>query len=80
MPGTPLMALSRGVTTALAHTSAFAPVYLVVTETAGGAMSGYCVMGKTNIDNTPNSTKNIDITNDKTGRFMKFLNIINGVI
>ena len=40
MPGTPLMALSNGVTTALMHDSALAPVYLVVTVTSGGAISG----------------------------------------
>src|SRR5690348_3878780 len=40
MPGTPLIALSNGVVTALVHTSAFAPVYFAVTTTEGGTISG----------------------------------------
>jgi hypothetical protein len=56
-----------GVTTALAQTSAFAPVYLVVTVTAGGAISGYCVTGNSVKANKPRNTINTDITIDNTG-------------
>ena len=56
-----------GVTTALAHTSALAPVYLVVTVTAGGAISGYCVTGNLVKANKPSNTMNTDITIDNTG-------------
>jgi hypothetical protein len=62
-----LIALSSGVTTALAQTSAFAPVYLVVTETAGGAISGYCVTEREVRAKSPSNTKNKEITNDNTG-------------
>jgi hypothetical protein len=67
MPGTPFMALSSGITTAFEQTSALAPVYLVVTATAGGAISGYCVMGRPNIAKSPSNTINIDMTNERIG-------------
>jgi hypothetical protein len=67
IPGTPLMALSSGVTTALEQTSALAPTYLVVTETAGGAISGYWVTGKPVRASNPKRTMKTDITRDKTG-------------
>ena len=40
IPDTPLIALSSGVVTAFTQTSALAPVYLAVTETEGGTISG----------------------------------------
>ncbi|MNE70123.1 hypothetical protein D3C80_1658940 [compost metagenome] len=61
------MALSSGVTTAFEQTSAFAPVYRVVTETAGGAISGYCVTGSEVIANNPSSTMKIEMTSESTG-------------
>jgi hypothetical protein len=67
IPGTPFIALSMGVTTALAHTSALAPVYLVVTVTAGGAISGYCVTGNWVSDNKPINKIITDTTIDNTG-------------
>jgi hypothetical protein len=59
----------------LAQTSALAPVYLVVTETAGGAISGYCVTGSLNIASKPNNVINNEITKESIGRLMYFLNI-----
>jgi hypothetical protein len=76
MPGTPLMALSKGVATALAHTSAFAPVYFAVTVTDGGTISGNCVIGKVNKESTPNKVMIIDITKESTGRFIKVSSMI----
>jgi len=64
---TPLIASSRGVATALATTSAFAPGYDAVTCTVGGAMSGNNVMGKVNSDINPSKSSMIDTTVDKTG-------------
>jgi hypothetical protein len=65
------MALSNGVVTALVHTSAFAPVYLAVTITLGGTISGNCVTGKVNNANTPSKVMMMDITNDKIGLRIK---------
>jgi hypothetical protein len=64
---TPLMASSRGVATALATTSAFAPGYDAATCTVGGAMSGNKVMGKVNSDINPSKSSMIDTTVDNTG-------------
>ena len=41
MPSTPLIACSSGVVTAVSTVSAFAPVYTAITDTVGGATSGY---------------------------------------
>ena len=72
MPGTPLIALSSGVTTALTQVSAFAPVYLVVTVTSGGAIFGNCVMGNCVIAITPNNKINTEITMDNMGLLVNF--------
>jgi hypothetical protein len=71
MPGTPFTARSIGVTTALEHTSAFAPVYFVVMVTDGGSISGYCVTGSCIKAINPRKTKRTEITIDNTGRLMK---------
>lgn|SRR5690606_15476440 len=76
MSSTPLMASSRGVATALATTSAFAPGYNAVTCTVGGAMSGNNVMGSVNRDINPSRVSNIETTVDKTGLSMNILSII----
>jgi hypothetical protein len=68
MPGTPLIALSKGVTTAFTQASAFAPINLVVTFTSGGAISGNWVIGNFVNDNKPSKVIMIEITIDKTGR------------
>src|SRR5258706_11888862 len=67
MFSTPLIASSKGVATALATTSAFAPGYDAVTCTVGGAMSGNKVTGIVNNDINPNKRIMIDTTVDKTG-------------
>ena len=76
MPGTPLMARSRGVTTALMDVSALAPVYSVVTFTSGGAIEGNWVMGNCPIANTPSKVMMSDMTMDRTGLFMKLANML----
>src|SRR5690606_2725486 len=79
MPGTPLIALSSGVATASAHTWALAPVYLAVTVTEGGTISGNCVMGKVNSASTPSKEMINEITSDNTGRLIK-VSIIKTVV
>ncbi len=69
------MARSKGVTTALAHTSALAPVYFVVTVTAGGAISGNYVTGSCVIAKSPNNRIIREITIDSTGLLMNVVNI-----
>jgi hypothetical protein len=76
MPGTPFIALSIGVATVLAHTSAFAPVYLAVTTTDGGTISGNCVTGSPIQARTPTSVMSKDITNESIGLFIKISNMI----
>jgi hypothetical protein len=62
------MARSSGVATALAHTSALAPVYLAVTATDGGTMSGNWVTGNVTNAKTPSKVIIREITNDSIGR------------
>ncbi len=76
IPGTPLMALSKGVTTAFTHVSALAPVYFVVTVTSGGAILGNCVMGNCVKAIIPSNKIKIEITIDKTGLCVNFNVII----
>ena len=76
MFSTPLICSSSGVTTLFKTVSAFAPVYEVETRTVGGAMSGYCSIGRLNKQITPNMTIIMEITEDKTGRSIKVLNMI----
>jgi hypothetical protein len=67
IPGTPLMALSRVVTTAFTLVSALAPVYLVVTFTSGGAMSGNWLTGICSKAIIPSKVIRIEITSESTG-------------
>ena len=71
MPGTPLMARSSGVTTAFTQVSALAPVYLVVTVTSGGAISGNWVTGSCESEISPRKVISNEITIDKIGRRIK---------
>lgn len=70
MFSTPLMASSRGITTLLSVVCALAPVYVALTLTVGGAMSGYCSIGNDTKPITPNITMRIEITVDSTGRLI----------
>jgi hypothetical protein len=76
MPGTPFIARSKGVATASANTSALAPVYLEVTVTDGGTMSGNCVIGSVLRDIRPRSVMNTEITVERIGLFINSSNII----
>jgi hypothetical protein len=75
MFSTPLMASSMGVATARATTSAFAPGYVAVTCTVGGAISGNCVMGSAISDSTPSKVNMMDITVDNTGLCINIFSI-----
>jgi hypothetical protein len=75
IPGTPLIARSKGVATAFAQTSALAPVYLAVTVTDGGTISGNCVMGNVNKANTPNKVMMMEMTKERTGLLIKLANM-----
>src|SRR2546430_674244 len=46
MPGTPLMACSKGIVTADSTVCALAPMYPLLTTTCGGARLGNCAIGK----------------------------------
>ncbi len=71
MSSTPLMAFSRGAATVCSSTVAEAPGYTARTCTTGGAISGYCAIGKTRIAARPASTMNSAMTTAKMGRSMK---------
>jgi hypothetical protein len=71
MFSTPLICCSIGVTTVEATTSALAPGYCPVTLIKGGAISGYCAIGRRRKDTTPRIVKTIEITAAKIGRSMK---------
>ncbi len=71
MFSTPLICCSIGVTTVEATTSALAPGYCPVTLIKGGAISGYCAIGRRTNDTAPRITKTIEITAAKIGRSMK---------
>jgi hypothetical protein len=73
------MALSRGVVTALVHTSALAPVYFAVTITLGGTISGNCVTGKVNRASTPNKVIKMEITSESMGLRIKVSTIYRGI-
>ncbi len=60
MFSTPLICSSIGVTTVAATTSALAPGYWPVTLMIGGAISGYCAIGRRENDTPPRITKTID--------------------
>src|ERR1700675_1011031 len=71
MFSTPLICCSIGVTTVEATTSALAPGYCPVTLIKGGAISGYCAIGRRTNDTAPRITKTIEITAAKIRRSMK---------
>src|SRR5579864_3802037 len=71
MFSTPLICSSIGVTTVEATTSALAPGYWPVTLIKGGAISGYCAIGRRKNDTQPRMTKMTEITAAKIGRSMK---------
>ena len=76
MFSTPLILSSRGVMTEFNTVCASAPVYDVDTIIVGGAMSGYCSIGRLTSPIVPSSTKNMEITVESTGRFMNLENDI----
>src|SRR5438874_7593823 len=65
------MAFSIGAATVCSITSAEAPGYTAVTVTTGGAMSGYCAIGRLRIAARPASTMKTDTTVAKIGLSMK---------
>src|SRR5436305_8949036 len=65
------MAFSIGAATVCSITSAEAPGYTACTVTTGGAMSGYCAIGRFLIAARPASTMKIDNTAAKIGLSMK---------
>ena len=71
MPGTPLMARSKGTIAAFATVSAFAPVYSTVTLTSGGATLGNSVTGIRESAIAPSSIKTTETTTASTGRRRK---------
>ena len=68
---TPFIAASSGVTTLFITVSAFAPVYVALTLTVGGAMSGYCSMGRLNSPSITSITIVTDSIADIIGRLVK---------
>src|SRR5437773_12362716 len=80
MCGTPLIAFSSGDATVCSSTSADAPGYTAVIVTTGGAISGYCAIGRLRIADRPASTRNTEITAAKIGRSMKKREYIVGVL
>src|SRR5207237_4001686 len=71
MFSTPLICCSIGVTTVEATTSALAPGYCPVTLMTGGAISGYCAIGRRKNATPPTMMKTIETTAAKIGRSMK---------
>ena len=76
MFSTPLIASSKGVITLLVMVWASAPIYVVDTCTVGGAMSGYCSIGKATKPMIPSITMMTEITVDITGLSMNLSNLI----
>src|SRR6516162_6859612 len=71
MFSTPLICSSIGATTVCATTSALAPGYCPVTLMVGGAISGYCAIGRRKKATPPTITNTIETTEAKIGRSMK---------
>src|SRR5690606_27443066 len=76
IPGVPLTWVSIGVATDCSTVIASAPVKLPVTETTGGAISGYCVTGKFIRARTPTNKIIKEITIEVTGRLIKTSDIM----
>ena len=68
MSSTPLMASSSGAITDFCTLSPDAPKYCVITITVGGAISGYCSIGKVAKPIIPSSPITTEITVESTGR------------
>src|SRR3989441_7801379 len=62
MFGTPLIAFSISEATVCSSTSAEAPGYTACTVTTGGAISGYCAIGRLRIAARPASTMKMETT------------------
>jgi hypothetical protein len=60
-----------GAATVSVTTLAFAPGYEALTSTVGGAISGYCAIGRVNSAMPPARVMMIDNTEAKIGRLMK---------
>ncbi len=71
MFSTPLIWSSIGATTVDATISALAPGYWPVTLMIGGAISGYCAIGRRKKETAPRITNAIETTQAKIGRSMK---------
>src|ERR1043165_7887974 len=71
MFGTPLIAFSMGDATVCSSVWADAPGYTACTVTTGGAISGYCAIGKERIAARPASTMKVEMTAANSGRSMK---------
>src|SRR3974377_1260585 len=71
MFSTPFILRSIGVTTLGATTSALAPGYWPDTVMVGGAISGYCAMGRRKNATPPRIRKMMETTDAKIGRSMK---------
>ena len=76
IPGTPFSPLSSGIITDLINSSLFAPGYSAVIFTLGGEIDGNCVTGSFTSDSIPKNTIINEITIDRTGLRMNFLNIL----
>src|SRR5687768_13377452 len=70
---TPLAFCSMGVATDCSRVMASAPVYVVVTLTSGGTMSGNWATGRALMATRPAITMRIDRTMATTGRLTKKL-------
>src|SRR5689334_15962261 len=73
---TPTTWLSIGCATVASTTAAEAPGYVVVTETCGGTMSGYCATGITKMDRMPAIVVTMAMTAASRGRWTKTLESI----
>src|SRR3954447_4645741 len=76
MFSTPLTCCSIGSATVSTIVRAEAPGYRVVTCTVGGVTSGYCATGRENSATPPITSIRIAKTLARTGRSMKYLEII----
>ena len=71
MPSTPLICCSIGVDTDSCTVTASAPTYVAVNWISGGAMSGYCEIGRLTIATMPMRVIMIEMTIATIGRSMK---------
>src|SRR5438132_8684110 len=76
IPGVPLICVSNGVVTVCSTVCASAPVNVPVTLIVGGEISGYWLIGKLKIANTPINKMTSDVTIAVTGLRIKLSAII----